>query len=218
LLNFRPLTRKALVCAAAIALAGCSGTSKIFDDKNEGGFFSKPIDLFSSPEWAKPTTTTVQLGPTGPVSPEDLVSADGQCPPAPAEAAPAPAPAPAHAADAPKGGIGFEGGLEPSGGGAAAPASFGVGGIALGMTECQAVRRAGTPSNVAISAGAGGERRVVLTYLGGTWPGIYTFTGGRLKEVDAAPEQEKPKPPPKKRKAKRAKSAHTSGTEREYVQ
>ncbi len=217
MLNFRPLTRKALICAAALALAGCS-SSKFLDDKNEGGFFSKPIDLFSSPEWAKPATTTVQLGPTGPVKSEDLVAADGQCPPAPPEPAQAAAPAPVPAADAPKAGIGFEGGLESAGSGAAAPAPIGVGGIALGMTECQAVRRAGTPSNVAISAGAGGERRVVLTYLGGTWPGIYTFTGGRLKEVDAAPEQSQPKAPPKKRKLKRAKSARGSSTaEREYV-
>lgn len=217
MLNFRPLTRKALICAAALALAGCSA-SKIFDDKNEGGFFSKPIDLFSSPDWAKPTTTSVQLGPTGPVSPEDLVSADGQCPPAPPAPAQASAPAPAPATEASKAGIGFEGGLEsPGAGGAAAPASTGMGGIALGMTECDAVRRAGTPSNVAISSGAGGQRRVVLTYLSGTWPGIYTFTGGRLKEIDAAPEQSKPKAPPKKRKVKRAKSAHSSSAEREYV-
>ena len=216
-MHFRPLTRKALVCAAALALAGCS-TSKFLDDKNEGGFFSKPVDLFSSPEWAKPTTTSVELSPTSTVGPEELVSADGQCPPAPPEAAPAAAPA-APAAEAAKPGIGFEGGLESGGSaGAPPPAPTGMGGIALGMTECQAVRRAGTPSNVAISAGAGGDRRVVLTYLGGTWPGIYTFTGGRLKEVDAAPEQPKPKAPAKKRKVKRAKSAHTSGTEREYVQ
>ena len=126
--------------------------------------------------------------------------------------------APAPATEASKAGIGFEGGLEsPGAGGAAAPASTGMGGIALGMTECEAVRRAGTPSNVAISSGAGGQRRVVLTYLSGTWPGIYTFTGGRLKEIDAAPEQSKPKAPPKKRKVKRAKSAHSSSTEREYV-
>lgn len=215
MLNFRPLTRKALVCAAALALAGCSA-SKMFDDKNEGGFFSKPIDLFSSPEWAKPATTSVALSPTGPVGPEDLVSADGQCPPAPPE--PAPAAAPATATEASKAGIGFEGGLEPSGGGgAAAPLPGAMGGVALGMTECETVRRAGSPSNVAISAGAGGQRRVVLTYLGGTWPGIYTFTGGRLKEVDAAPEQAKPKAPAKKRKVKRPKSAQTSSSQRDYV-
>ena len=218
MLTFRPFARKALICAAALALAGCS-SSKFLDDKNEGGFFSKPIDVFNSPEWAKPTTTSVQLGPTGPVGPEDLVGADGQCPPAPPEPAQAAAAAPAPAAEAPKAGVGFEGGLESAGGGAASPAPTGVGGIALGMTECQAVRRAGAPSNVAISAGAAGQRRVVLTYLGGTWPGIYTFTGGRLQEVDAAPEQAKPKAPPKKRKPKRAKSAKSSSAAgREYVQ
>jgi hypothetical protein len=76
------------------------------------------------------------------------------------------------------------------------------------MTECQTVQRAGTPSNVAISAGEKGERKVVLTYLSGPWPGIYTFAGGRLKVVERAPEQPKPakaepkktpkkKPPPK---------------------
>jgi hypothetical protein len=211
------LTGIALLCATAVSLAACSGGPRLFEDKNEGGFFSKPIDLFSSPEWAKPTTTNVELSPAGPVRPEELVSADGQCPPAPPEAAPAAAPAPAPAGEAPKAGIGFEGGLEAAGSGGAAPAPAGAGGIALGMTECEAVRRAGAPSNVAISAGPGGQRRVVLTYLGGVWPGIYTFTGGRLKEVDAAPEQEKPKAPAKKRKPKRAKSARTSGTEREYV-
>jgi hypothetical protein len=74
------------------------------------------------------------------------------------------------------------------------------------MTECQAVRRAGGPSHVAISAGDNGERRVVLTYLSGPWPGIYTFDGGRLKMVDGAPVQER-KPEPKKKPVKRLKTA-----------
>jgi hypothetical protein len=48
---------------------------------------------------------------------------------------------------------------------------------------------------------------VVLTYMNGPWPGIYTFSAGRLKVVDrvAAPEQ----PKPAKRKARGAKSATT---------
>ena len=77
---------------------------------------------------------------------------------------------------------------------------------------------ASIPDNIAISAGEGGERKVVLTYAEGPWPGIYTFAAGRLKEVDAVPEPEKPKKPaPKKKKpAKRAKSA--SSAERVYVQ
>ena len=77
------------------------------------------------------------------------------------------------------------------------------GGIALGMTECQAVQRAGSPNNVAIGAGEKGERKVVLTYLSGPWPGIYTFNDGRLKDIERAPEQPKPaKAAPKKKPAK----------------
>lgn len=76
-----------------------------------------------------------------------------------------------------------------------------VGGIALGMTECDAVRRAGTPANVSIGVGNNNDRKVVLTYLAGPWPGIYTFASGRLKEIDAAPGQPKPAKPAAKRKA-----------------
>ena len=106
--------------------------------------------------------------------------------------------------------------LQPGGGGAG-PAA--VGGIALGMTECDAVRRAGQPSNVAISAGDKGARKVVITYLTGTWPGIYTFDSGRLKEIDEVPEQQKPAKPAPKKKPKRKTSAKTAtSSERMYVQ
>jgi len=92
--------------------------------------------------------------------------------------------------------------LEP-GPGLAPAAPPVLGGVALGMTECQAVRRAGLPSNVSIGVGDSNERKVVLTYLGGTWPGIYTFQSGRLKEIARAPEPPKPeKPVKKKSKAK----------------
>lgn len=75
-----------------------------------------------------------------------------------------------------------------------------VGGISLGMSECDAVRRAGQPNNVSIGAGEKGERKVVFTYLTGTRPGIYTFDSGRLKVIDRAPEP--PAPPPKAPKKK----------------
>lgn len=102
--------------------------------------------------------------------------------------------------------------LEPESGAGFAPAAPPVvGGIALGMSECEAVRRAGLPSNVSIGAGDQGERKTVLTYLGGTWPGIYTFQSGRLKEIARAPEPEKPvkKKIVKKKKAKTAQGAST---------
>jgi hypothetical protein len=87
------------------------------------------------------------------------------------------------------------------------------GGIGLGMTECQVIQRAGSPNSVSITAGEKGERKVVLTYLAGPWPGIYGFTAGRLNVVDRAPEQPKPakatpKKTPKKKPSANAVSAN----------
>jgi hypothetical protein len=95
-----------------------------------------------------------------------------------------------------------------------------AGGIALGMTECQTVQRAGIPSNVAISAADKGERRAVLTFLSGPWPGIYTFADGRLKVIDRAPEQPKPAAPVKKTPKKKSTAPKTANQnfERSYVQ
>lgn len=211
----------ALACAAAIAVAGCKNSADIFQDQNEGGWFSKPLDLLGKPDWARPNVNaSVNLGPQGPVGAEDLVSADGRCAPPSAALAQAAAPAstPAEAPRPADRAVGSVAGdlagapmaaappaattadpglqhLEPGG----APTV--AGGIALGMTECQAVQRAGSPNNVAISAGERGERKVVITYLSGPWPGIYTFSGGRLNVIDRAPEQPKPaKAAPKKKK------------------
>lgn len=179
-------TSLALVSALALGLGGCGG-GKVFDDKNEGGWFSKPVNLFAKPDWARPVDAKgAELGPRGPVGPEELVNADGSCPPEAAQA---------QAAATPTAG--------PVGLPAGEPGSPPVlGGIALGMSECQAVRRAGSPSNVAMSADEKGERKVVLTYLSGPWPGIYTFNAGRLKVVERAPEPPKPaKPAAKKKRA-----------------
>jgi hypothetical protein len=230
-----------LAAALAALLAGCSSAADVFEGREQA--FTQPI--FQVPDWAKAARAkTPPLGPTGPVAPEDLVDASGHCAPeaapAPAEPAPAsaksepeqtatlpapappaygtvagdlagarmpqaPAPTPVAAKPSDR--------LEPEG--PAAVSQF-KGGIALGMSECEAVRRAGQPSNVAISVGDKGARKVVLTYLSGAWPGIYTFDSGRLKEIAAAPQQEKPKPAPKK-KPKRA-PPRTATTERMYVQ
>ena len=57
-----------LVCAAAVVLAGCKNSNQLFQDNNDGGWFSKPVEMFSKPEWAKPANaTTADLGPSGPV-------------------------------------------------------------------------------------------------------------------------------------------------------
>ena len=237
----RAVSRIALIlCAAGLALgvAGCKNSAQIFQDNNEGGFFSKPIDLFSKPSWASATADdqNVRLSPRGPVASENLVGADGRCGAVVAEpAAPAAQAAPpAQPADRPVGSM--AGDLASAPMPAANPASANpnaelpeqpnsgsltMGGVALGMTECEVVRRAGTPGNVNISAGDKGERKVVLTYLSGTWPGIYTFDAGRLKIVDRAPVPETPvKPAVKKKKAKKAVKPKTATREieRPYVQ
>ena len=193
----------AAVCLTAVAagLGGCAQQISQLTEAQETGWFSKPMDLFRKPEWARLSNESADLGPAAPVGPNDLVSADGQCAASASDsvvAAPAPTPVSAPA------GTGFDGGLQ-TGGGSSAPAPV-TGGIALGMTECQTVLRAGTPSHVVIGAGESGARHVVLTYNSGPWPGIYTFDSGRLKVVDEAPGQEK-KPEPKKNPAKKTKTA-----------
>jgi len=190
--------------ALATGLGGCKNATSVFQDQNEGGWFSKPI--FEKPDWAKPDSISraAELGPKGPVAPDDLVGADGRCSGAPQMAQGA---APQPPADRPVGSM--AGDLAGAPMPAAAPGGINsgpgaplvMGGIALGMTECQAVQRAGQPGNVAISAGDRGERSVVLTFLSGPWPGIYRFSDGRLKVIDRAPAP--PEPPPKKKTTKK---------------
>src|SRR5262245_37537270 len=204
----------AFACTTAVAVAGCKNAAQVFEDQNDGGWFSKPF--VAKPDWARASTGTVNLGPQGPVSPDDMVSVEGQCA--------APAAALAQSAEANTNEAAGGGGA-PSATQAAATPNSGLqrlestsaplvtGGIALGMTECQAVQRAGTPSNVAISTGDRGERKVVLTYLSGPWPGIYTFSGGRLNVVERAPEQPKSAKPTAKKTPKK-KPANTAQFER----
>ncbi len=206
----RAYLRIAFACAAAFAVAGCKNAAGVFEDQNDGGWFSKPF--VAKPDWARASTGNVTLGPQGPVGPEDMVSADGQCA--------APAAALAQSAEANTTEAAAGGGAPSATQAAAAPnsglqrlestsAPLVTGGIALGMTECQAVQRAGTPSNVAISTGEKGERKVVLTYLSGPRPGIYTFSGGRLNVVELAPEQPKSAKPAAKKTPKK-KPANTA--------
>jgi hypothetical protein len=87
----------------------------------------------------------------------------------------------------------------------AAPAR---GGIALQMTECEVVGRAGAPENIELGTTDQGERAVTLTYTGGPRPGIYRFAGGRLYAIERGQEPPPPEPPKaKKPPAKKPKSA-----------
>jgi hypothetical protein len=62
-----------------------------------------------------------------------------------------------------------------------------LGGIALQMTECDVVRRAGPVEKIDLGANERGERALTLTYLRGPWPGVYRFAGGRLVSIEGAP-------------------------------
>jgi len=120
------------------------------------------------------TTAKLRETVTRPVSAEDLVDAQGQC----AGTAPDPAGDPAEQQAAVP--------MIPSG-------------IALEMTECDVVKRAGAPEKIDIGANESSERTTVLTYIRGARPGIYHFKAGRLTLMERAPE-----PPPAPRPARPA--------------
>ena len=83
-----------------------------------------------------------------------------------------------------------------------ADATAPLGGIALQMTECDVVRRAGPVETIESGVNARGERSVVLTYVRGPLPGVYRFASGRLVSIERAPAPppaaEKPQKPNRK--------------------
>jgi hypothetical protein len=170
----------AVLCLAMAACASAPGTESTATDK---GWFGTPI-------WAKTTPTKLLVASIGP---DELVTADGRCAGTGAEAATTDASASAEidAVSPPSGGMG--------------PAL--VGGIGLGMSECEVVRRAGSPENLNVATDQHGERSVVLTYMRGTWPGIYRFNSGRLVSIERVTE---PEPIKAKRAAKPAAKPRTN--------
>jgi hypothetical protein len=236
----------AAAAALAVAVGGCSGAGDALEAREQAftkPFIVTPEWAKSSNIKSAPLAPNGPVGPEDMVDAGGHCAAEAraQAPiAAPAPAAPEPVAAPTEAAPAARPTYGSVAGdlagarmpagpppapmpvavrpndrldtLQPDGGGRRPT----IGGIALGMTECEAVRRAGQPSNVSIGAGDKGARKVVVTYLGGQWPGIYTFDSGRLQEIDAAPEQAKPAKPAPKKNPKRVPK--TATTERVYVQ
>lgn len=78
--------------------------------------------------------------------------------------------------------------------------------VALDMTECDVVKRAGHPGRVEFGTNDRGERSVTLTYLQGARPGIYRFTAGRLTSIERAPEPPAPPKPQRRQPQKRTAS------------
>jgi hypothetical protein len=153
-----------LLLLAAPLMAGCSTGSDLLS--KDADWFSRPGRLFIK----NVSIETAPLSTDKPISPDDLISADGQCP----GMAP-----PGAAADA----------NALSDGAAAAPASARPGAVALGHTECDVARGIGAaPDNVGLSTDTVGRRVAVMSYSRGSRPGIYTFTSGRLSSVERGPE------------------------------
>ena len=78
-----------------------------------------------------------------------------------------------------------------------------AGGIALQMTECDVVRRAGAPEQLQIGDERG-ERATVITYTQGPRPGIYRFSAGRLTSIERAPDAPGARAAPKAKSSKKA--------------
>jgi hypothetical protein len=162
--------------AVAAALGGCANV-----DWDAGGWFSKPIDVvgrrggYSFSELQETRNQRV-------ITANDFVDANGGC------AVPQAAPAP--------------GGPNVAQPAAPQPDSLLGGGVALGMSECDVVHRAGPPSSVALGKNPGGDRTAVLTFMSGPRPGIYHFERGGLIAIDRVAEPAPQPDTPKKKPAK----------------
>ena len=177
---------------AGLALGGCANV----EYENKDAWFAKPFQFVSGSGGYRFSELQESKARAHPITANDLVAENGSCPP-PAAVQPAPAAAaaanPADSAPAPTDTSALLGG-----------------GIALGMSECDVVFRAGAPNNVQIGKNPNGARAAVLTFNSGPRPGIYHFEAGTLMEVERgqtapAPAQiAKKKPPSPKASSKQA--------------
>jgi hypothetical protein len=187
--SLRPAIRLISFIAVSAALAGCGGLD--MPRMSEVNFFPNRGQLFKTPDWGSSTPRTApDTISSGPVAPEQEVDAAGRC--AAGAAAPTEVSVGTVAGD-----LGTTAAVSPE-----VPGLV-PGGVALGMTECQVVSHAGQPGQVTIGVDEAGQRKVVLTYLSGPWPGIYTFAAGRLKVVDRVAQPEQPKASRKKARGAR---------------
>jgi hypothetical protein len=168
--------------APAIALAGCGA------DITQP-WFAKPMDISGRSAGYSFSELSETRKEQRPITQNDLVDASGACPAASVATVPAAAPAAA--------------GPSPAAPGSDASTLVTDGGVALGMSECAVVSRAGQPSSVQIGSSPAGDRTAVLTFNSGPRAGIYRFQRGGLIEMDAVAAP--PAPPPQVAKKKPAK-------------
>jgi hypothetical protein len=175
---------------AALAFAGALGGCANVDFESPQGWFAKPLDIGGRNAGGY---TFSELAETKqrqrPITANDLVDSNGVC------AQPA---VPQSAADS-------RGNQAANPAPATDTASLLGGGIALGMTECDVVFRAGPPARTDIGKNPNGDRTAVLTANGGPRPGIYHFERGSLTEMNRTAQAAAPAQPEKKKAEKAAK-------------
>lgn len=178
--------RSGVIAALAAALGACAN----LDIDTAQNWFAKPLDVAGHSAGGY---TFSELGEAKqhqrPITPNDLVDNSGACAQRAAPQAAASAPGSQVASVAP---------------GPDASSLLG-GGVALGMSECDVVARAGQPSKVDIGKNPNGERTAVLTFDGGPRAGMYRFERGSLVEMDRVAQASNPPPAEKKKTAKSPK-------------
>jgi len=162
-----PANATGIVVALATALALCGCANVDYDNKD--AWFAKPFELVSRKGGYTFSELQESKERARPITASDFVDGKGSCPTPQASQQ---APATAAANQAP--------GVPP----AADSGSLLGGGVALGMSECDVVSRAGSPNAVQIGKAPNGDRTAVLTFNSGPRPGIYHFAGGALTEVE----------------------------------
>ena len=156
--------------AGALALGACANV----DAENKDAWFARPFQFVGRAGGYSFSELQESRERTRPITANDLVAANGSCPP-PSAVQQAPAAAPAAAANQP--------GSAPA---TADTSTLLGGGIALGMSECDVVFRAGAPSAVQIGKNPNGDRTADLTFNSGPRPGIYHFQAGALMQIEQA--------------------------------
>jgi len=172
---------------ATVALAGCANV----DFDSQQAWFAKPFQLVSTKGGYSFSELQETKQAQRPITANDLVNSNGSCPPP--QAAPQVAAGP---------------GAQP--GPAPAPVDTSAllgGGVALGVSECDVVFRAGAPSSVQLGNTPNGDRTATLTFQSGPRAGIYRFERGSLVEMDELPQQPAAPKTVQKKSSKPAKSA-----------
>jgi hypothetical protein len=160
--------QKPAVRLALIALPCLAGVACSSAPSGDSGLLAKPSSFFATPDWMKDSGAKEGVLTRG-VAPEELAGPDGAC---------------AGVAQPASG---------PEGEAVSQPPPVG-GGIGLGLSECEVIRRAGAADQLEFGTNERGERTLTLTYLRGERPGIYRFRSGRLASIERGPE---PPAPPK---------------------